>query len=477
MARRQRVAIIGGGPAGLTAAYELLKKDREGFEVDVFEADPRYVGGIARTAEHQGYRFDIGGHRFFSKSEEIEALWTEILGEEMLTRQRLSRIYYGGRFFHYPLKPLNALASLGPLTSARVLASYARARAFPIEPERSFADWVTNRFGRRLFNIFFKAYTEKVWGIPCDEISADWAAQRIKGLSLTGAVRDALLGKRSGDVVKTLIEEFRYPRLGPGMMWEAARDRIREWGGRVHMDRTVVELRTSRGRATSVLTRSESGETKRFGADSFISSMPIRGLIRGVHPKAPEAIQQAAESLKYRDFLTVVLIVNRPSVFPDTWIYVHDPEVTVGRLQNFGNWSPHMVPDPSTTCIGMEYFCNEGDATWTMADADLIALGRRELDALGLVRSAEVQTGTVVRMPKAYPVYDDNYRTNVDSLRRWLEEHASNLQLIGRNGMHRYNNQDHSMMTALLAARNLMGGSWDLWKVNSDAEYHEEKRG
>jgi protoporphyrinogen oxidase len=395
----------------------------------------------------------------------------------MLTRQRMSRIYYDRKFFHYPLKPLNALANLGPLTSAKVVASYAHARLKPIEPERSFRDWITNRFGRRLFEIFFKSYTEKVWGISCDELSADWAAQRIKGMSLTSAVKDAVLGKRGGKVVKSLIEEFRYPPLGPGMMWERAAEQIRAWGGTIRMDAQVVELRHRGDHLTSVLVRDSEGKEERLHAEHFISSMPLRELGAALTPQPEAAVREAAAGLAYRDFLTVVLIIDEPELFPDNWIYIHDPDVLVGRLQNFKNWSPAMVPDPSRTCIGMEYFCDAGDALWTRPDAELIALGTEELDRLGLARAADVRDGTVVRMPFAYPVYDDHYKERVDTLRRWLEGHAHNLQLIGRAGMHRYNNQDHSMMTALLAARNLMGGAWDLWKVNTDAEYHEEQRG
>jgi protoporphyrinogen oxidase len=477
MAGRKRVVVIGGGPAGLTAAYELLKIGGDRFEVDVLEADPIYVGGIARTAQYAGFRFDIGGHRFFSKSDEIEALWTELLGDDMIERSRMSRIYYQGRFFHYPLKPLNALVGLGPLKSTRVLASYARARAFPIKPERSFADWVTNRFGRRLYTIFFKAYTEKVWGMSCDELSADWAAQRIKGLSLTSAVFDALRSRRpgAGEVVKTLIDTFRYPRLGPGMLWERAAERIVELGGRVHLDRKVVGVERTDGAVTAVRTCSEDGAEQRFEADHVISSMPLRSLVRAVEPAAPAQVTQAGGALAYRDFLTVVLIVDRPDVFPDNWIYVHDPDVQVGRLQNYGNWSPEMVPEAGRSCIGLEYFCSVGDRLWETSDDDLVALGRRELAKLGVCGDAPISDGVVVRMTKAYPVYDDHYAAHVDTIRGWLEREAANLQVVGRNGMHRYNNQDHSMMTALLAARNLVGGSWDLWQVNSDAEYHESK--
>ena len=466
--------IAGGGPAGLTGAYELSKHGRP---CAVLEADPRLVGGISRTDEYKGYRFDIGGHRFFSKSGEVNDLWREILGDQFVKRPRLSRIYYDRRFFHYPLKPVDALMKLGPVRAARILLSYLKARLRPIKPERSFEDWVVNRFGRVLFETFFKSYTEKVWGLPTNAISADWAAQRIKGLSLVQAVFGALkggLGSRKGEVIKTLIEEFYYPRLGPGQMWETARDRIRSMGGSIHMDRRVVRIDHDGSAVNAVVARDAAGRSYRYTGRHFLSTLPVRELIRAMNPAAPDEVRKAAESLGYRDFLSVVLIVDRPETFPDTWIYVHEPNVRVGRIQNFKNWSPDLVPDPSKTSLGLEYFCFEGDDLWTMSDADLLALGRREIDAMGLVPADLVVDGCVVRMPKAYPVYDDEYRNHLEVIRGWLSNFG-NLELAGRNGMHKYNNQDHSMMTALLAARNILGhGRYDTWKVNTDAEYHEE---
>jgi len=466
--------IAGGGPAGLTGAYELT---RHGRACVVLEADARLVGGISRTDEYKGYRFDIGGHRFFSKSSEVNALWREILGGELITRSRLSRIYYDRKFFYYPLKPVDALWKLGPWRSARILLSYLKARASPIRPERTFEDWVVNRFGRELFEIFFKSYTEKVWGMPTSEISADWAAQRIKGLSLVGAVVNALFGgfrSRRGEVIKTLIDEFQYPRLGPGQMWETARDRIRAQGGAVHLDRKVVRVEHDGSDVTAFIAADAQGRMTRYLGSHFLSTMPVRDLIRAMDPPAPAEVSAAAESLRYRDFLTVVLIVDRPETFPDTWIYIHEPDVRVGRIQNFKNWSPELVPDASRSSLGLEYFCFEGDALWIMSDADLLELGRREIDAIGLVAASEVVDGCVVRMPKAYPVYDDEYQGHLAVIRHWLAN-LSNLELAGRNGMHKYNNQDHSMMTALLAARNILGlGRYDTWKVNTDAEYHEQ---
>lgn len=461
--------IAGGGPAGLTAAYEL---SRHGHACVVLESDPHTVGGISRTDEYKGYRFDIGGHRFFSKSEEVNTLWREILGEEFLTRPRLSRIYYDRKFFHYPLKPWDALSKLGPIRAARILLSYLAARARPIQPERSFEDWVVNRFGRMLFDIFFKTYTEKVWGMPTSEISADWAAQRIKGLSLVRAVMSALLPGKGG-VVKTLIDQFHYPRLGPGQMWEAARDKILAQGGEVHMDRRVISIEHDGSKIVGFGAADTHGRTSRYAGKQFLSTLPIRALIRAMTPRPPQEVCEAANALRYRDFLTVVLIVDQPSSFPDNWIYIHEPNVRLGRVQNFKNWSPSLVPDPTKTSLGLEYFCFENDDLWSMTDQELIELGRREIDSIGLVSSRKVIDGCVVRMPKAYPVYDDAYQSHLAIIRAWLSR-FDNLQLAGRNGMHKYNNQDHSMMTALLAARSILGlGQYDTWKVNTDAEYHE----
>ncbi len=465
--------IAGGGPAGLTAAYELTK---HGKPCVVLEADSRMVGGISRTDEYKGFRFDIGGHRFFSKSGEINRLWREILGDQLITRDRLSRIYYNRKFFHYPLRPVDALRKLGPIRATRIIASYLKARARPIRPERTYEDWVVNRFGRELFLTFFKSYTEKVWGTPTNAISPDWAAQRIQDLNLVRAVTSALFGRlaaRKGGVIKTLIDRFEYPRLGPGQMWEVARDRVREQGGGVHLDRRVVRIEHDETSVTALIARDAEGRLYRYEGKHFLSTLPIRELIRAMSPQPPAEVIHAAESLKYRDFLTVVLIVNRAETFPDNWIYIHEPDVRVGRIQNFKNWSPDLVPDPSKTSLGLEYFCFEGDDLWTSSDDQLVELGRREIEKIGLARGSEVVDGCVVRMPKAYPVYDDHYRGHLAVIRDWLRT-LPNLELAGRNGMHKYNNQDHSMMTALLAARNILGlGKFDTWKVNTDAEYHE----
>ncbi|QCB36590.1 NAD(P)/FAD-dependent oxidoreductase [Sphingobium sp. PAMC28499] len=471
------VAIIGAGPAGLTAAYLLTKK---GFSVTVIEKDPVYVGGISRTVELDGYRFDIGGHRFFSKSKEVVDLWNEILPDDFIQRPRMSRIYYEGKFYSYPLRAFEALWNLGIWRSTLCMASFAKARLFPNRNVRSFQDWTVNAFGHKLFSIFFKTYTEKVWGMPCDEMSADWAAQRIKGLSLWGAVVDGLkrslgLNKKPNDgmATKTLLETFRYPRLGPGMMWEAARDRVIEGGNQILMAHSLKQLAQDQGTERwRVVADGPDGDVI-INAAHVISSAPMRELAARIHP-LPETLPEAME-LKYRDFLTVALMIKSEDLFPDNWIYIHDSKVQVGRIQNFRSWSPEMVPDESVACVGLEYFCFEGDGLWASADSDLIDLAKKEMAILGLCNPDDVVGGAVVRQEKAYPVYDDAYADHVLAMRTELEAVAPTLHLVGRNGMHRYNNQDHAMMTAMLTVRNIEAGTrvYDVWGVNEDAEYHE----
>lgn len=470
MTESKRVAVIGAGPAGLTAAYTLSKRN---VSVVVLEAD-HVVGGIARTVNYKGYLFDIGGHRFFTKWDEVNLLWREVLGDRLVDRPRLSRIYYRKKFFHYPLRPKNALFGLGPTESVRIVASYAWAQMTSSGNDGNLEQWVTHRFGRRLYEIFFKTYTEKVWGVPCTEIGAEWAAQRIKGLSLTSVVRNAFR-KPKNSKIKTLIDRFLYPERGPGQMWEALADLLRQRECPVLLDRPVVQIHHQNGRVRYLLTRGAHGQ-ERFEASHFISSMPIRSLIDALEPPAPKEIRQAANRLRYRDFLIVSLVLNRKDVMPDNWIYIHEPGVRVGRIQNFKNWSPAMVPDSNKTCLGMEYFVFENDDLWSSADDKLIELASREIVELGLARPEEIEDGTVVRMPKAYPMYDSGWSEQVDRIRRYLEENLPNLQLVGRNGMHKYNNQDHSMMTAMCAARNVLGANYDLWAINTEPEYHEEVR-
>jgi protoporphyrinogen oxidase len=463
------VIVIGAGPAGLTAAHELTKLGRW----PVVLEKGRRVGGLARTESYRGFHFDIGGHRFFTKAESVDALWRSILGPEFLRRRRLSRIYYNGFFFHYPLEPWNALAGLGVFQSVLVMLSYLRWQLLPCRREETFEQWVTNRFGRRLFRVFFKSYTEKVWGIPCSELRADWAAQRIKDLSLRTVVLSMFRAPR--DTIKTLITEFDYPRLGPGMMWNAVKEAVERRGGAVRLSADVVALRRKDRHVEHVVTTSDGYREVIEGSD-FISSMPVTDLVRALDPPAPTAVLQAADRLRYRDFLTVCLIVNKADLFQDNWIYVHSPEVKVARIQNFKNWSADMVPDPRKTSLGLEYFCAEGDELWRMPDAALIELGKREVERIGLCRRVDVEDGCVVRVSKAYPVYGPEYREHLATIRKFLDG-FDNLWTIGRNGLHRYDNQDHAMLTGMLAARNVvLGERHDLWSVNGDLEYHEEIR-
>jgi protoporphyrinogen oxidase len=471
----QNIAILGAGPAGLTAAYMLAKNGN--YTVDVFEKDPNYVGGISRTETYKGYQFDIGGHRFFSKSKEVEDLWTEILGDELLERPRSSRIFYDRQFFSYPLVAGEALRKLGIWESLLCVISYLKAKLFPVRNPENFEQWVTNQFGRRLYHIFFKTYTEKVWGIPCHQISADWAAQRIKGLSLSSAIFNALFPPRRGQageaVIKTLIDTFRYPKNGPGQMWQTCRQRCEHLGVRIHMDCAITSLERADNTGKWLL-RNHTGRVF-DGYDYVISSAPLREVVWSINNPLPSFVLEAAGNLQYRDFITVVLILKERNQFADNWIYIHDPAVRVGRVQNFKSWSPYMVPDAEMACYGLEYFCFEGDGLWTSTNAELEQMAVGEMEAIGLCQAQDLIDSYVVRQPKAYPVYDRQYLDQVEQIKQGLQA-LPGLILVGRNGMHKYNNQDHSMMTAMLAVRNIIAGKpvYDLWKVNQDAEYHEE---
>jgi len=439
----------------------------------VLEADDM-VGGISRTARYKGFRFDIGGHRFFTKIQPVLDMWEEVLGEDFLTVPRMSRIYYGGKFFDYPLKPLNALLGLGPWKALLIALSYLKAHFRPSPVEENFEQWVTNRFGKLLYETFFKTYTEKVWGVSCTEIRAEWAAQRIKGLSLARALLSAASLNQRSDKIKTLINEFRYPRLGPGEMWEKCQQRVEKMGGRVLLGHRATGIETRDGRAVAVHATTPLGE-RRIEGDHFISSIPVRDLVRALTPAPAPEILAAAEGLRYRDFLVVAIVVDRPELFPDNWIYVHSSGVQVGRIQNFKNWSAAFVPNETQTCLGMEYFCFEGDGLWTSDDQALIELATREIGELGLADPNDVVDGTVVRMPKAYPIYDSMYRPHLHTVRSYIDP-ISNLHPVGRNGMHKYNNQDHSMLTSMMTIWNMEGARHDIWSVNTDFEYHEEQR-
>ncbi len=463
------IVVGGGGPAGLTAAYQLTKN---GVRTTVVEANSQ-VGGISRTEKYKGFRFDIGGHRFYTKVPEVDVLWHEILGDQFLTVPRLSRIFYDGKFYPYPLKLTKTLTNLGIVESSRVVGSYLKAKVLkPSKDEENLEEWVVNRFGRRLYQIFFKTYTEKVWGIPCTEIQADWAAQRIKGLSLKRAVLNALF---KNDSETSLIEQFKYPMFGPGMMWEAAETEINRGTGEVLLNEEVTKVFHANNRVTHIeISNTSTGVRRILRLDHYINSIPITHLIRRLDPAPPPRVLQAADDLSYRDFIVVALVLDQEKVFPDNWIYIHSPDVKVGRIQNFKNWSTAMVPDIAKTCLGMEYFCSVGDALWDTDDEILLELAQNELRKVGLVDSGvAILDGTVIRQKMAYPVYDATYRDRLRVIRSYLE-HFQNLQTVGRAGMHRYNNQDHSMLTAMLAVDNILGGENNVWDVNVERSYHEE---
>jgi protoporphyrinogen oxidase len=456
--------VLGGGPAGLTAGYLLA---RAGRGVTVLEADDQ-LGGLAKTVERDGYRFDLGGHRFFTKAAEVDALWHQILGDEFLRRPRMSRIYWNSRYLDYPLRGPDVIRKLGPVELARCMGSYLVAAAKPKGNEDSLEEWVTNRFGRRLFELFFKSYNEKVWGVPASEIRAEWAAQRIKGLSFFAAARAAFFGNK-GNKIKSLIGEFNYPRYGPGQMWDAMTRAIEAEGGDVRTSAPVERIELAGGRVVEVAAGEELYELP----DAVISSLPLREVVLMAVPRAPEEVRQAAMGLRYRDFLTVALVVDGEDLFPDNWIYVHEPSVRVGRIQNYRSWSPWMVPDPTKACVGLEYFCFAGDDLWSMDDDALVDLAAGELERLGLAAKSKVERGFAIRVPKAYPIYDADYAERVQVIRGWLDG-IENLQQVGRNGLHRYNNSDHSMLTAMRAVDNLLAGAHhDIWDVNAESVYHE----
>ena len=470
---RSPVVVIGGGPAGLTAAYELQKRSHRHKPL-VFEASDM-VGGISRTESNNGYRFDIGGHRFFTKVKEVEAMWHEVLKDDFITVPRLSRIYYREKFFDYPLKLFNALTNIGPYESMRILLSYFKWQVRPYRKEENFEEWVINRFGGRLYMHFFRSYTQKVWGLNPKDIRADWAAQRIKNLSLFKAVWNAISGAND---TTSLIEEFQYPRLGPGMMWEKTQEIVDEQGGEVHLRSAVTKVNRDENRVTSIdVTKwHEDGRepvVERVEGDHFINSMALRELIHAFDPPPPPEVIEAANKLKYRDFLIVTLVLDHADPFRDNWIYIHSPKVKVGRIQNFRAWSKEMLPDQNTASIGMEYFCQEGDGLWNMSDEDLRELASKELEQLGLAKATDVIDAAIIRQPKAYPVYDGDYRAALDVIEDWIVG-LENFQTVGRNGLHRYNNQDHSMLSAMFAARNILGENNDVWNVNVERSYHEE---
>jgi protoporphyrinogen oxidase len=467
--RRVRgTAVLGGGPAGLTGAYVLALRGGDGA---VFEADGR-VGGLAKTVELGPYRFDLGGHRFFTKLAPVQGLWERVLGDDLLLRPRLSRIYHDGRYFGYPLRARDVPTRLGVVEATRCTLSYLAARTRHRPPAETFEDWVEARFGRRLYDSFFRTYTEKVWGIPGSEIRSEWAAQRIRDFSLGRAVWSMLGLSRSQPT--TLIERFHYPRLGPGQMWERLAELVEDGGVGVNLNRRCVSVQHACGHVESIVLR-HNGSVDEVPVDGLLSTIALRDLVLALDPPAPPEVRAAAERLRYRDMCVVALMTHEEEPFPDNWIYLHDPGVRAGRVQNFGAWSPAMV-EPGTACLGVEYFCFEGDDIWELDDDAAVELAVRELASIGLLDPDHVFDGVKVRVPKAYPMYDVHYREAVATIRAYLAGFA-NLQTCGRNGLHRYNNQDHSMWTAVLAVLNLLDGAGhDVWSVNTDAVYHEEGR-
>ena len=460
------ILIIGAGPAGLTAAWEA---EKHGVKTLILEGD-KEIGGISRTVERNGWRFDIGGHRFFTKVDEVYQIWDEILDkEDFLLRPRMSRIYYKNKFYDYPLKASNALLNLGIIEAVRCVLSYFYVRVFPPKNQDNFEDWVAARFGWRLYNIFFKTYTEKVWGVDARTIGSDWASQRIKNLSLMKAILNAFQINKSGEIITTLIDKFKYPKYGPGMMWETASKKLQAKNHKILLSSRVVEI--SKVNDTYKV-KIDSGEE--FEAKNILSSMPLAHLPKTIKPAPDNNVLQSGKNLKFRDFLSVALVIDEKDAFPDNWIYIHDPGVKVGRVQNYGSWSPYLVKE-GKTCLGLEYFVNIGDELWSMEDEKLIDLAIKELEQLSLIKKNSTLEGYVVRMPKAYPVYDLDYSKNINKIEKWLTNEHETLYPIGRNGMHRYNNQDHSMMTAILSVRNIiLNEKNNIWKVNVEEDYIEE---
>ncbi len=464
--------VLGAGPAGLAAAYNLAKAKRP---VTVLEASP-FVGGLARSFTWEDHIVDLGPHRFFTKIEVVNRLWEEVLGEDIVQVDRLTRIYYRGKFFYYPLKPWNAFFGLGPIRSVHAVLSYLWAKVSPHPDEKSFEGWVTNRFGKVLYETFFKTYTEKLWGIPCTEIGADWAGQRIKGLSLSEAIKNAFFGGK-GNKVKTLVDRFGYPRRGTGMFYERMAERVREWGGDVRLGEPATTIRhDGRGRVTEVVTRTQDGTERVHPAPYLLSSMPLTLLIQGMDPPPPPEILEASRRLVFRNTILAYVMVDGVDLFPDNWIYVHAPEVRMGRLTNFRNWSGELAPAGSKkTPLVVEFWCFDEDPIWSAPDQELVDQAARELETVGLIRKSQVTTGKVIRLRRCYPVYKQGYLEHLEPIIAWLKG-FSNLQPIGRYGAFKYNNQDHSLLMGILAARNVMGEKHDLWAVNTDTEYQEEIR-
>lgn len=462
---------MGGGPAGLAAGYELAKNT---IDTMILEADSQ-VGGISKTINYKNYYFDLGGHRFFTKSDEVSRLWNEILGDDFRRTPRLSRIYYKNKFFNYPLTAINAFFRLGIIETITVLLSYLKSKIKPLKNEYTFEQWITNRFGRKLYLTFFKTYTEKVWGIPCSSIQAEWAAQRIKGLSLKTAIVNALFKSKSKKV-KTLIDEFYYPTYGPGMMYTEMKSRIEKMNGTVSLNTKVTKIFHENFIVKGIECVVNDGKSYINDASNFISSIPITEVIDILSPAPERSILEAARSLEYRSLITVDIIVNKKEIFPDNWIYIHSPEVRLGRIQNFKNWSRKMVEDANKTTLGLEYFCDEDDNLWNMDDKEIFELAASEVEKIKICNKSEIEDFAIIKVPKAYPVYNTNYKKHLNVIENYLRK-FKNLQLIGRYGLFKYNNMDHSILSGIMASKNVMLDEYlfDTWCVNTDEDYHEEE--
>ncbi|MBU2524950.1 NAD(P)/FAD-dependent oxidoreductase [Patescibacteria group bacterium] len=503
-ATKPKIAIIiGAGPAGLTAAYELLKNTKKNkIKPIIFEATNQ-IGGISQTINYKGNRIDIGGHRFFSKSDRIMEWWQNILPIEnkkveklhprhadkvMLKRKRLSRIFFLRKLFDYPISlSKNTLLNLGPIRIIKIGFSYIKARIIPIKTEKSLQDFLINRFGKELYLTFFKDYTQKVWGVPCTEIKPEWGAQRIKGLSITKTLIDAFKNLRKTnddnlsqkDTETSLIKQFLYPKFGPGQMWEEVAGLVKKMGGEIHLNHPVNGIEVKNNRIESVEVKNlKTGHSKTVKGKYFFSTMPVKDLIKGMGTAAPPKVKKVASQLKYRDFITVGLLLEKLKLKKptDNWIYIQERDVKLGRLQIFNNWSPYMVKDPTTTWIGLEYFCNEGDKLWRMPPKKFAKFAIDELTKIDIIEKADVIDSTVIKIPKTYPAYFGAYE-HFDKIREFTDK-IPNLFLIGRNGMHRYNNADHSMLTAIIAVENIIKNvttKENIWAVNTEKQYHENK--
>ena len=452
---KKSTVIIGAGPSGLSAAYTLAKNGQRPLVIE----KGNKVGGMAKTHTFNGCKFDIGGHRFFTNIDEIQLLWENILGENFLKVPRLSRIFYQKHFFKYPLAINDVLLNLGAFESLTILASYLHARLFPAHSEQTFDLWISNRFGKRLFSTFFKSYTEKVWGIPCNEIQSAWAKQRIKGLSLAAVVIDALLGHKK---LTSLINEFHYPVHGSGMMWDSMASAIKDTGGTINLCSEITSLFHEDGLIQTIAVKNDQQTNISIPVDHLISSMPINQLLSSLSPSPPAEILHAASKVQFRSFIQAGLIVNKKNIFPDQWLYIHDPDLKVGRIQNYKNWSLAMVSNPEQSAIGMEYFCTSGDDICSQTDDQITTLAAKEFCKLGFADQKDITASFVIREWHAYPVYDQNYDKNLKIIRNYLHG-FNNLQTIGRNGMHQYKNMDHAMQTGLLSAKNILGEQHDIW--------------